>query len=666
MYPTLPINNASVRDLCECTDHLYTQLEYGDKIYVHNIFQTYTYNHETLILVDTSIRREIRLCLTLNFKRSVIIKDLTGNAGNNPILITLIENTSGINQYYTIPNSAPTVTLPYGSLVPTPVTVTTIVSPLAENSVTLQGNTERQFQMYVPWGSVEFSCYEGEWVITVPRSTCISTRGFRLPQNLNLALPPSQGAIGQTFGPIAFFPANMVGQDIVPASWNGFSASVHTVSQITLGTGVNNVGTSLPIGTLTSLFTIPDPPIVGPTTFAALAIVANTTFDIPSDFPSLLAAWNYLKGVTIMPGNTVTLTLTEDDSISSLFVIDHPQLSQIVIQGAPTYTFVPLDTNTFSQVPGQVLMDIYLESYDFALINVGDTILVDQIGAAAFAAIEGQNITDFTRWNGAWQVISKSTILTDPNINLGPNNTSSIRIVITDWSPNFPLLDLRQQEVRFRLMGSVVTVAGNGSLQLYSDGLTINNVAFVGQSNALTGLTCYGITNLNTVATIGFQANGVYSGTRGVLNAQDLFSCSNLNGVYMERGSILNGDLNPNGSGIYLNGNSNAGLLQLNSSSEIKPLFATGNQNFGVSLNKKSNADLYNCFIQNNGTGLSIIGESTATGNTNTISTNALNDIFVYDLSLVQMTMTSNFNTSSSIGVVTPDGSLIDISGTTI
>jgi hypothetical protein len=50
--------------------------------------------------------------------------------------------------------------------------------------------------------------------------------------------------------------------------------------------------------------------------------------------------------------------------------------------------------------------------------------------------------------------------------------------------------------------------------------------------------------------------------------------------------------------------------------------YAVGNQTTGVQLDRRSFADLYNGFIQFNGSGLSVTAESTATGNTNIISNN--------------------------------------------
>ena len=42
MHPTLPLTAASIRDLCESLDYLITEAGYGDKVYLHNTFQTHT------------------------------------------------------------------------------------------------------------------------------------------------------------------------------------------------------------------------------------------------------------------------------------------------------------------------------------------------------------------------------------------------------------------------------------------------------------------------------------------------------------------------------------------------------------------------------------------------------------------------------------------------
>src|SRR6516165_2359256 len=125
MHPTLPLTYASIRDLCESTDYLFTEVGYGDKLYLHNTFATHTYNNESLILVDTSVLREIRLGITVNVKKSVVIKDITGLAGVNPVLITLIGD-----------------------------------------GVTLQGLAQREYTLYVPYGSLELSALRGEWTVT--------------------------------------------------------------------------------------------------------------------------------------------------------------------------------------------------------------------------------------------------------------------------------------------------------------------------------------------------------------------------------------------------------------------------------------------------------------------------------------------------------------------
>ena len=603
----LPLSAASIRDLCETTDHLYTSLEYGEKIYLHNVFQTYTYNNESVILVDTSIAREVRLCQTLgdpaavqtdilglppqnsfiNCKRSVVIKDITGLADQHPVLITLIGGT-----------------------------------------VTLQGTPVREFQLYVPWGSLELMAHGRDWVITVPRSTCISSRGFRLPQNLNLALPPAVGATRESFGAIAFFPVNMVGIDTVPPTYNGFSGSVHSPYQIPLGDPVTS--------SLSSLFLIPDPPVTSGKEFSDLSISTTTSFNIPGDFNSLAAAFTFLSNKFITPSVTVNLNLVGPSAITNLLVLNHPQSSRIVVQGLPLTVLVPVSTQVFSIVPGAVLMDVFIDTADFSAANfqVGDLIVIDQTTAL------------YQRWTGAWPIVS--TTLT------------SIRIQITDWGANFPLTALFAQQTRFRLLNSLVTVTGTGAVQIYGDGLTFNNVGFVGAGNAPTGLTCYGIVNLNTVAFTNFVLSGVSVATRGGLNTQDLFACSNQYGIYLEKQGILNADYSPNSTATYLNGNV-VGLAQSRSAiSKLNPLYAVGNQQFGVSLERHALADLYNSVILANGTGLSATMESTATGNSNIIAGNVM-DITVSGLSLVKMPGTSALTLATPNKTLNPDGSLIDL-----
>src|ERR1700749_3471833 len=128
MHPTLPLTKASIRDLCESLDYLISEVSYGDKIYLHNAFETHTYNNESLILVDTTVPRTIRLGVTVNVKKSVVIKDISGKAGINPVLITLIGE-----------------------------------------GVTLQGSPDREYTLYVNWGSLELTARLGDWTVTVPR-----------------------------------------------------------------------------------------------------------------------------------------------------------------------------------------------------------------------------------------------------------------------------------------------------------------------------------------------------------------------------------------------------------------------------------------------------------------------------------------------------------------
>ena len=600
MHPTLPLTKASIRDLCESLDYLLTEGWLTDKVYLHNIFKTHTYNNESLILVDTSVPREVRLDDTVNVKKSVVIKDITGNAGVCPILISLIgpsfQYASGLT-----PGQLPLL-------------------------VTLQGLTTRQFKMYVPWGSVQFSANDTGWTMTVPRSTCISMRGFRLPQNLNLALPPAIGASRQSFDSLVYFPAVMAGSDIVPPTYNGFSASVCTVSQIALGDPLTS--------SLTAIFQVPDPPTTTGKEFSDLSIVNDLTLRVPGDCADLNAALRFLSNKTIMPDVGVTIQLPYQSAITNLLLLNHPQAAQITIQGIDPYHFSPAMTHIFSSSPGAVLMDITTSLEDRGAFNVGDIILIDS------------TTPTFRRWNGAWPVVSTTA--------------TTFRILISDWGANYPTQSLLPAQSRWRQMKSIVTVTGPGNLSVYSDGATINNVAFVGQSNAVSPLSVFGKLYLNVVAISGFTGNGLYGGWGAILDVNDLFSCSNGSGLHLTREALLNAETNPSSTGLYLNGNTN-GFSALNGKGRINPLFAVGNANTGLFLDKASVLEILNSYLQNNFSGLSATTASTATGNTNTITDNGQIDIIVSDGALVKMSTTSAVNLSSPNKVLNADGSRIDL-----
>jgi hypothetical protein len=281
-------------------------------------------------------------------------------------------------------------------------------------------------------------------------------------------------------------------------------------------------------------------------------------------------------------------------------------------------------------------MDVFISAQYLAELNaaVGDIVLIDGTTAP------------FLRWSGAWQIVSLTA--------------SSLRLQITDWGANYPTLGWLPQQSRFRLMQSLVTVTGPNQLQLQSDGLTINDVGFIGQNNSVHALYLNGEINLNTVSATGFGAGAIYTGYRGILNAADLFSCSNVNGITLDRGAVLNGDLNPSGTGIYLCGNTN-GLYALNSQSRINPLFATGNANCGLALDRRGVADITNGYLENNAYGVWATTEGVAVGNTNTITSNATYDISVSDGALVKMSVTSALKLSSPNQTLNADGSRIDL-----
>jgi hypothetical protein len=128
----------------------------------------------------------------------------------------------------------------------------------------------------------------------------------------------------------------------------------------------------------------------------------------------------------------------------------------------------------------------------------------------------------------------------------------------------------------------------------------------------------------------------------------------------LEREALLNGDANPGSTGCYFNGN-NTGLLAYNGRGRVNPLFAVGNANTGLSLDKASFIDLLNSYLLNNLTGLSATTASTASGNTNTIMNNTAKDIIVSDGALVKMSATSALLLGSPNKMLNADGSRIDL-----
>jgi hypothetical protein len=603
MYPSLPISTASIRDLCEATDFLQTELEYGDKTYLHNTFTTYTFNGESLILVDTGVRRTVRITQTPNIKRSVVIKDATGNAGNAPITVVVAPNTTG--------------------------------------DANLQGLTEKAFQLYVPYGALELTANGKSWTATVPRSTAIGTRGFRLPQNLNLALPPAYGAVGQKFPALVYFPASMAGEDIVPATYNGLCGSVNYYSQLSVADSS---------ATLTALFATPDPTDTSAHVLNELVITTDTTFNVPDDFPSLLAANVYLGDKQILPDVTVTITL-DGDAVTGLLTFDHPQASQIVITGRPPLTFQPESTSVFQTVPGAILIDITMIPTQLAQFPIGSFITIDNIVGWPLGVTTPNQPGGLVRWAGTWPVVAHVQ-------NQFGNNA---RIQITDWAPNFPTTPMVPLQARWRSFPTIVQVSGSGSLQFYSDGYTFNEVLFVGQSLAATGLTVHGILNLNDVAIVGFANNGIYGGYRAVIFDKNLYLCSNGTGLFLERGAIWEGDLSPSDSTTFIVGNG-TGLVANNAQIGLNPLFASGNQSNGVSLNKLSFLELDNSkIIYNGGDGLYAVAQSLASGQSNTVSNNTTWDLEVADDGLIRMVATSVLKLASPNGFMNPDGSRIEL-----
>jgi hypothetical protein len=281
-----------------------------------------------------------------------------------------------------------------------------------------------------------------------------------------------------------------------------------------------------------------------------------------------------------------------------------------------------------------VLMAVFLSIEDQGAFNVGDLILIDQTTPM------------FRRWNGAWPVISTTA--------------TSMRIQITDWGANYPTQSLLPQQSRWRVMRSVVTVTGPNNLSVYSDGAMINNVAFVGQSNAVSPLSVFGKLYLNVVAITGFTGNGIYAGWGAILDVNDLFSCSNGSGLYLTREALLNAETNPGSTALYLNGNTN-GFIALNGKGRINPLYAVGNANAGLDLDKASVIEILNSYLQDNIIGLSATTNSTATGNTNTITQNSQFDIVVSDGALIKMSVTSALLLGSPNQTLNADGSRIDL-----
>jgi hypothetical protein len=603
MYPNLPLVNASIRDLCECVDFLQTELEYGDKIYLHDVFETYTFNGESVILVDTGVLRTVRITQTPNIKRSVIIKDATGNAGNAPITIIVAPNTTG--------------------------------------DATLQGQTTKAFQLYVPYGALELTANGKGWTATVPRSTCIGTRGFRLPQNLNLALPPAYGAVAQHFPALVYFPATMAGADIVPATYNGLCGSVNTYSQLSVADST---------ATLTALFATPDPTDTSAHQLNELVITMDTTWNIPEDFPSLAAANAYLGDKQILPDVTVTLTL-DGDAITGLLNFEHPQAAQIVIQGQPPIEFEPESTSIFQNIPGAILIDLTMVPSQLAQFPIGSFITIDNIVGWPLGVTTPNQPGALVRWAGTWPVV-------DHVQNQYGNNA---RIQITDWGANFPTTVMVPKQARWRALQTVVQVSGAGAVQFYSDGYTLNSILFLGQSLAQTGLTVHGILNLNDVAITGFVANGIYGGYRAVIFDKNLYLCSNGVGLALDRGAIFEGDLSPSDTTTFIVGNG-TGVTAFNVQVNLNPLFASGNQLNGVVLNKMAFLELDNSkILYNGGTGLSASAQSLASGQSNTVSNNATWDLAVADDGLIRMVATSALNLASPNGFMNPDGSRIEL-----
>lgn len=586
MYPTFPLNFASIRDLCEAEDHLYTQLEIGDKTYYHNIFSIYTYNGETLILVDTTVSRTVRLCHTVDYKRSVIIKDVTGNAGDSPIVISVIGD-----------------------------------------GVTLNGSMTREYQMYVPFGAVELSAFQAGWTITSPRSSVISDRSYRLPQNLSFILPPATGSQAQNFPAMVYFPASVLGAAKVDPGYNGFTASDYYLSQLTPTDST---------ATMTGLFGQPDPPAAPSTDFSMLSITSDTIYNVPGDFATLNAALSLLSVKVITPGVKVKLNLNQRDSLSA-YTFNHPQSSAITISGAAPDLITPISAHPISTVAGNIVLDIQLSVSDLASVLPGAMILIDK------------TLAHIARWAGAWPV---STV-----------TTNSVRVIITDSGANFPADTSQPGDARYRVLNSVVSLAG--PLTVQGEGLTIQNIAFVGSGGNTVGLDIQGRAALSTLALNNFIGTALRLGYNGVQSSvvpADLFVSANEgDGINLFNSSVIDNTSTSSTTGLYITGNDGNGLAAEYSSVKLSSFFIGGNVGSGIKLNNEAYANLTSGVANNNGTGLRIDGSGLAVGNNNTFANNTALDISAVNDSKVLMTLSAGNNLSSPNGQITTDGSLISL-----
>jgi hypothetical protein len=205
------------------------------------------------------------------------------------------------------------------------------------------------------------------------------------------------------------------------------------------------------------------------------------------------------------------------------------------------------------------------------------------------------------------------------------------------------------KQARWRSFQTVVQVTGSGSIQFYSDGYTWNEVLFIGQSGAITGLTVHGILNLNDCAVCGFVINGIYGGYRSVVFDKNLYLCSNGLGLFLERGAIWEGDLSPSDTTTFITGNRANGVRATNGQLAFNPLFCSGNGANGIFLEKQA-------FLE-----LDTITKSLASGQSNTVSNNTGYDLAVADDGLIVMTSTSALNLGSPNLQMNPDGSRIEI-----
>jgi hypothetical protein len=352
-----------------------------------------------------------------------------------------------------------------------------------------------------------------------------------------------------------------------------------------------------------------------------------------------------------LPDVIVTLIL-EGDAVTGLLNFDHPQAAQIIIQGLPPVTFEPESTSVFQIVPGAVLVDLTMIPSQLAQFPIGSHITIDNVVGWPIGNPGPNQPGELVRWTGTWPVVAHVQ-------NQWGNNA---RIQITDWGGNFPTVAMVPKQCRWRSFPTIVQVSGPGSIQFYSDGYTFNDVLFLGQGGAQTGLTIHGILNLNECVVIGFTINGIYGGYRAVVFNENLFLCSNGGGIYLERGAILEGDLAPNDSTTYVTGNSGVGVTASNSQIAFNPLFCSGNGNGGVVLNKMAFLEVDNSQIfYNAGIGLFATAQSLATGQTNTLTTNTLHDVAVADDALIKMAASSVYNLGSPNGQMNPDGSRIEL-----